>query len=128
MSLGSLRSLAAFSLRRAAIASTPGGAVATTVHMGPYHQMKPAHAAIYQWVRENGRRLATIVGSLQALERRSHDVSNGYLLPAFVSRGDHPAARLEDCELAKPDKNDAAYKCQSGKPKERAGIATGPLL
>jgi len=35
---------------------------------------------------------------------------------------------LEDCELAKPDKNDAAYKCQSGKPKERAGIATGPLL
>ncbi len=39
-------------------ASTPGGVVATTVYMGPYDQMKPAHEAIHQWARENGRRLA----------------------------------------------------------------------
>jgi hypothetical protein len=39
-------------------ASTPGGTVATTVYMGPYHQMKPAHAAIHEWARENGRQLA----------------------------------------------------------------------
>ncbi len=39
-------------------AVTPTGSVATTVYIGPYHQMKPAHAAIHAWVRENGRRLA----------------------------------------------------------------------
>jgi effector-binding domain-containing protein len=39
-------------------ASTPGGTVATTVYIGPYDQMKPAHLAIHQWVRENGRHLA----------------------------------------------------------------------
>jgi effector-binding domain-containing protein len=39
-------------------ASTPAGAVATTVYMGPYDQMKPAHHAIHQWVRENGRQIA----------------------------------------------------------------------
>jgi effector-binding domain-containing protein len=39
-------------------ASTPAGAVATTVYMGPYDQMKPAHTAIHQWARENNRRLA----------------------------------------------------------------------
>ncbi len=39
-------------------AVTPGGTVATTVYMGPYDQMKPAHAAIHAWARENGRRLA----------------------------------------------------------------------
>jgi effector-binding domain-containing protein len=39
-------------------ASTPGGAVATTVHIGPYNQMKSAHVAIHEWVRENGRHIA----------------------------------------------------------------------
>lgn len=38
--------------------SLPGGAVATTVYMGPYDQMKPAHEAIHRWVRENGRKIA----------------------------------------------------------------------
>ena len=39
-------------------ASTPAGLVATTVYFGPYNQMKPAHEAIHQWARENGRKLA----------------------------------------------------------------------
>jgi DNA gyrase inhibitor GyrI len=39
-------------------ATIPAGAVATTVHMGPYDRMKAAHEAIHQWARENGRRLA----------------------------------------------------------------------
>ena len=39
-------------------ASTPGGAVATTVHMGSYDQIKNAHTAIHQWTGESGRRLA----------------------------------------------------------------------
>jgi hypothetical protein len=39
-------------------ASTPGGTVATTVYMGPYNQMKPAHVAIHEWARENNRPLA----------------------------------------------------------------------
>jgi effector-binding domain-containing protein len=38
--------------------STPAGMVATTVYLGPYHQMNPAHKAIHQWVRENGHKLA----------------------------------------------------------------------
>jgi hypothetical protein len=39
-------------------ASTPAGTVATTVHIGPYNQMKPAHEAIHQWARDNNRQLA----------------------------------------------------------------------
>jgi hypothetical protein len=39
-------------------AFTPGGTVATTVYMGPYDRMKPAHEAIHRWARENGRQLA----------------------------------------------------------------------
>ena len=39
-------------------AVTPKGTVATTVYLGPYDQMKPAHAAIHAWARENSRRLA----------------------------------------------------------------------
>jgi effector-binding domain-containing protein len=39
-------------------ASTPGGTVATTVQVGSYDQMKQAHGAIHQWIRENGRRHA----------------------------------------------------------------------
>jgi effector-binding domain-containing protein len=38
--------------------STPAGTIATTVYLGPYDQMSPAHNAIHQWVRENGRKLA----------------------------------------------------------------------
>lgn len=38
--------------------STPAGMVATTVYLGPYDQMSPAHKAIHQWVRENGHKLA----------------------------------------------------------------------
>lgn len=37
---------------------TPGGTAVTTVHMGPYDQMKPAHEAIHKWARENGRQFA----------------------------------------------------------------------
>lgn len=39
-------------------AATPGGTVATTVHMGPYDQMQQAHTAIHRWMRENGRQHA----------------------------------------------------------------------
>lgn len=39
-------------------ASTPAGTVATATYTGPYNQMKPAHLAIHQWARENGRKLA----------------------------------------------------------------------
>jgi len=39
-------------------ATTPAGWVATTVHFGPYDQMKPAHQAIHRWARENDYRLA----------------------------------------------------------------------
>ncbi len=38
--------------------STPAGIVATTIHMGPYDQMKPAHDAIHQWTGENGWKIA----------------------------------------------------------------------
>jgi effector-binding domain-containing protein len=37
--------------------ATPAGTVATTVHMGPYDQMKAAHGAIHGWLRENGRKV-----------------------------------------------------------------------
>jgi len=39
-------------------AATPAGTVATTVHIGPYNQMQPAHHAIHQWARDNNRRIA----------------------------------------------------------------------
>ena len=39
-------------------ASTPAGAVATTVYWGPYDKMGPAHEAIHKWARENSRKLA----------------------------------------------------------------------
>jgi hypothetical protein len=39
-------------------ASTPAGTVATTVYLGPYDQMKPAHVSIHQWVGDHGRQLA----------------------------------------------------------------------
>jgi effector-binding domain-containing protein len=38
--------------------STPAGNVATTVYMGPYDRMSPAHQANHQWAVENGQKLA----------------------------------------------------------------------
>ena len=40
--------------------ATPEGAVATSVHMGPYDQLAKAHKAIHGWARANGRELAGI--------------------------------------------------------------------
>ena len=34
--------------------ATPGGNVATTVHMGPYNQLGAAHKAITDWCQANG--------------------------------------------------------------------------
>jgi GyrI-like small molecule binding domain len=39
-------------------ATTPAGRVATTVHLGPYDRMKPAHDAIHQWAKAHNRPLA----------------------------------------------------------------------
>ncbi len=38
---------------------TPAGEAAVTVHRGPYHMMRPAHAAIHQWRRDNGRSIGS---------------------------------------------------------------------
>jgi effector-binding domain-containing protein len=38
--------------------ATPGGTVATTVHIGPYEKLGEAHAAIRDWCQANNRRLA----------------------------------------------------------------------
>ncbi len=38
--------------------STPAGKVATTVHFGPYEQLKSAHDAIHLYVRANEHKLA----------------------------------------------------------------------
>ena len=38
--------------------STPAGPVAVTAYFGPYDRMGPAHEAIHQWARDNGRVLA----------------------------------------------------------------------
>ncbi len=39
-------------------AATPAGTVATTVHIGPYDRMKPAHDAIHEWAKAHNRPLA----------------------------------------------------------------------
>jgi effector-binding domain-containing protein len=39
---------------------TPAGTVATTVHMGPYDQLGPAHAAVRAWCRHEGRAMTGI--------------------------------------------------------------------
>jgi effector-binding domain-containing protein len=36
---------------------TPGGAVAKTVHIGPYDRLKGAHDAIHAWCAANNRRI-----------------------------------------------------------------------
>jgi effector-binding domain-containing protein len=38
--------------------ATPAGAVATTVHFGPYHRLHEAHRAILQWCAARGYALA----------------------------------------------------------------------
>lgn len=38
--------------------ATPGGRVASTLHVGPYQKLSEAHAAICRWCRENGHALA----------------------------------------------------------------------
>lgn len=38
--------------------STPGGKVVTTVHWGPYDQMKVAHDRIHRWISQNGHKLS----------------------------------------------------------------------
>jgi effector-binding domain-containing protein len=38
--------------------ATPAGAVATTVHFGPYDRLGEAHKAICQWCRDNHHNLA----------------------------------------------------------------------
>ena len=34
------------------------GLVVKTIYFGPYNEMKPAHRAIHEWVRENDHLLA----------------------------------------------------------------------
>lgn len=41
-----------------ATAHTPGGPVATTVHVGPYDSLYLAHRAVRDWMKKNGRRRA----------------------------------------------------------------------
>jgi effector-binding domain-containing protein len=38
--------------------ATPAGTVARTAHFGPYDQLGPAHAAVREWCRQNGREMA----------------------------------------------------------------------
>jgi effector-binding domain-containing protein len=38
--------------------ATPAGAVASTVHFGPYTGLGTAHAAIRRWCKDNNRNLA----------------------------------------------------------------------
>jgi hypothetical protein len=39
---------------------TPRGTVAHTTHVGPYHQLGDAHAAIRDWCRQNGKRFTGV--------------------------------------------------------------------
>ncbi len=38
--------------------ATPGGAVATTTHMGPYSEMPDTHRAVRRWCKDKGREIA----------------------------------------------------------------------
>ncbi len=38
--------------------ATPGGTVARTAHFGPYDQLGPAHQAVRDWCKLNGREIA----------------------------------------------------------------------
>jgi effector-binding domain-containing protein len=38
--------------------ATPGGTVATTVHLGPYHRLGEAHDAVFQWCQHSHQKLA----------------------------------------------------------------------
>jgi effector-binding domain-containing protein len=43
---------------RVVCSSTPGGLVATTVHLGPYHRLGEAHEAVLQWYSKQKLALA----------------------------------------------------------------------
>jgi effector-binding domain-containing protein len=43
-----------------ACVETPAGVAASTLYVGPYSQMHPAHQAIHAWGRENGRRIGAM--------------------------------------------------------------------
>jgi len=40
------------------IRQIPGGAMATTVHRGPYHEVGPAYHALTTWITEHGHHIA----------------------------------------------------------------------
>ena len=40
------------------VEEVPGGVAASTVHVGPYHEIGPAYAALQRWMADNGRRPA----------------------------------------------------------------------
>lgn len=43
---------------RVTCSATPGGTVATAIHMGPYDKLTEAHAAIREWCRQDKRPIA----------------------------------------------------------------------
>jgi len=43
---------------RVVCSATPGGTVATAVHIGPYAKLGEAHSAVRNWCKDNGRTLA----------------------------------------------------------------------
>jgi len=44
-----------------ALEEVPGGTVASTVHVGPYHEIGAAYAAVQAWMAEHGRQPAGMV-------------------------------------------------------------------
>jgi len=42
------------------VSQAPGGQVAGTTHVGPYHQLGDAHAAIRDWCGKNGKRFTGV--------------------------------------------------------------------
>ncbi|MBI3943741.1 MAG: GyrI-like domain-containing protein [Chloroflexi bacterium] len=46
------------SAEKVVAATTPGGTVATAVHIGPYEQLSEAHAALRKWCKDNNRPIA----------------------------------------------------------------------
>jgi effector-binding domain-containing protein len=44
--------------KRVVCAETPGGAVATTTHVGPYDQLPSAHAAVRAWCQQQGHAIS----------------------------------------------------------------------
>ena len=46
---------------RVTLEEVPGGAVASTVHVGPYSEIGKAYTALQKWMTDNGRRPAGMV-------------------------------------------------------------------